>query len=266
MRCLNRLAFAIFVLVGTGSVRAEGPVVPGKTLKPFEDNRLDEFTTWLKGSGRKDAKGVFSIRDKTLHISGVGAGYVATKTAYRDYRLTVEYKWGKKTDGSKYVRNSGVLVNAVGPDGGARGVWMTSIECQLAQGCEGDIIVIRGKDNAGKTIPATVTSNVRIANDKKTRWDPKGKPQKYRGRQFWWSKHQPFFKEFRDTRGKNDVASPLGKWTKVEIICRKDTITIKINGETVNRVYDVHPAGGKILLQNEGNEIYFRNLVIAPLK
>jgi hypothetical protein len=36
------------------------------------------------------------------------------------------------------------LPGGVGPDGSAGGTWMTSIECQLAQGCEGDLIVIRG--------------------------------------------------------------------------------------------------------------------------
>ena len=36
-----------------------------------------------------------------------------------------------------------------------------------------------------------------------------------------------------DTRGKNDVASPLGEWTRVECVCQGGTITIKINGETM---------------------------------
>lgn len=258
---------SMFVAMPSARAVAAGKAVAPKTvLRPFDDNRLDEFTTWLEATGRKDPKHVFTIRDKTLHISGEGAGYLATKTAYRDYHLSVEYKWGRKTDGSKFVRNSGILIHGVGPDGGRNGVWMTSIECQLAQGCEGDLIVIRGKDENGKVVPATITSNVRIAEDRKTRWDPKGKPQKYNGRQFWWSKHQPFFKELLDTRGKNDVASPLGKWTRVECLCRGKRITIRINGVTVNECYDVYPSAGKILLQNEGSEIVFRNLQIGPLK
>lgn len=263
---LASVAVFLSVTVISTAQSADKSVTPTKTLRPFADNRLDEFTPWLKGQGSKDPKNVFSIKNEVLRISGEGAGYLATKQAYRDYHLSVEYKWDKKTDGSKYVRNSGILIHGVGPDGGARGVWMTSIECQLAQGCEGDLIVIRGKDKAGKTIPATITSKVRVAEDKKTRWDPNGKPMKYRGRQFWWSKHQPFFKELRDTRGKHDVASPLGEWTKVEVLCRGKRITIKINGETVNECYDAFPAAGQILLQNEGNEILFRNLEIRPLK
>ncbi|MFT5525609.1 MAG: hypothetical protein ACI9HK_003579, partial [Pirellulaceae bacterium] len=100
----------------------------------------------------------------------------------------------------------------------------------------------------------------------RTRWSPSGEPTAYSGRQFWWSKHQPGFKEKVDTRGKDDVASPFGKWTKVECICRANKVTIKINGTTVNECYNVFPQAGKILLQNESNEVFFRNMEIRPLQ
>jgi hypothetical protein len=70
--------------------------------------------------------------------------------------LIVEYKWGERNPDSKYVRNSGILLHGVGPDGSQDGVWMTSIECQLAQGCEGDLILIRGKTAEGERFPATI--------------------------------------------------------------------------------------------------------------
>ena len=92
-----------------------------------------------------------------------------------------------------------------------------------------------------------------------------GKPVKYSGRQFWWSKHEPFFKELSDTRGKDDVASLLGEWTRVEAICSGKKITIKVNGETVNEALDADPAAGKVMLQAEGHEVFFRNLEIRPI-
>jgi hypothetical protein len=143
---------------------------------------------------------------------------------------------------------------------------MTSLEVQLAQGCEGDLIVISGKDAAGKPFPATITSNTRLDTDKRTRWDPDGVKTIYKGKQFWWNKHDPAFEELLDTRGRWDVASQLGEWTKVECLCAEDRVTIKINDITVNEAYDVQPSSGRILLQNEGYEVFFRNLVIAPLK
>ena len=52
----------------------------------------------------------------------------------------------------------------------------------------------------------------------------------------------------------------------MEAICRGRTVTIKINGVVVNQAVDVFPSHGKILLQNEGHEVYFRNFTISPLK
>jgi hypothetical protein len=57
----------------------------------------------------------------------------------------------------------------------------------------------------------------------------------------------------------------VGEWTKVECLCSGSRITVKINGETVNECRDVSPAGGHILLQSEGDEVFFRNLEIRPL-
>ena len=41
---------------------------------------------------------------------------------------------------------------------------------------------------------------------------------------------------------------------------------IKVNGFTVNQVYDIFPAGGRILFQNEGHEVFFRNAILEPAK
>ncbi len=143
---------------------------------------------------------------------------------------------------------------------------MTCLECQIAQGCEGDLIVIRGKDEKGQVIPATVTSETEKAADGNTRWKKGGRKTAYSGKQFWWSKHQPFFQETLDNRGKDDVASPLDQWTRVECIMDGNHLSIKINGVQVNEFFDVMPAAGKILLQNEGSEIYYRNVELLPLK
>ncbi|MEQ8790147.1 MAG: DUF1080 domain-containing protein [Pirellulaceae bacterium] len=237
------------------------PVSPDTPTPLFNGRDLSGWYTYQKETGYDDPHGVYSVADGVIHISGEGAGYLATEQAYRDYHLSLEYKWGEKTDGSKYVRNSGVLLHKTNVDR----VWPTSIEVQLAQGCEGDFIVIRGQQADGKPGDATITCETRLAEDKKTRWRKGGEKTVYSGRQFWWSKHQPFFKELRDTRGKDDVASPLGEWTKVECLCRGDRITIKINGVTVNECFATRPAAGRILLQNESNEVYFRNVELSPL-
>ena len=269
---LTRLWRAL-VLVSTGilsltlfnGVSAEEPKTPSEVLRPFDQTELRSFTTWLKKTGREDPDRVFRLENGILRCGDEDLGYIATREAYKDFHLSIEYRWGRKNANDKYVRNSGVLLHGVGPDGSQNGVWMTSIECQLAQGCEGDLIVIKGRSAAGDPFPATITSNTTVVEDGKTRWQKAGRPTVHSGKQFWWSQHQPFFKELIDTRGKDDVASPLGEWTKVECLCSGSRITIKINGVTVNECFDVHPAAGKILLQTEGHEVFFRNLELRPL-
>jgi len=242
------------------------PVTPTKPVALFNGKDLSGLEVWVKQTKREDPKRVFRVEDGLLHITGEDFGYAATDKAYRDYRVVVEYKWGKRTDGGKYVRNSGVLLHANGPHGGVKGTWMSCVECQLAQGCVGDLIVIRGQDEKGATIPVSITSDIALGPDKKPRWKEGGTKQVFTNRQLWWNRHDPDFKEFLDTRGKDDVESPLGEWTRVECVCDKNTITVIVNGTTVNHAYDVTPASGRILLQSEGFELFVRKFEIHPLK
>jgi hypothetical protein len=265
-----RLLIAGLLVAGalTFTCRADDPatpVTPREVIRPFNGKDFTGLYTWLKKTGREDPQRVFRVVDGTIRCGAEDMGYLATSDAYQDFHLVVEYKWGERNPEYTSVRNSGVLLHGVGPDGSQGGLWMTSIECQLAQGCEGDLIVIPGKTADGEPFPATITSATTVAEDGRTRWLDGGKKTVYSGRQFWWSKHEPFFKELIDTRGKDDVASPLGEWTKVECLCAGARITIKINGTTVNECFDARPAAGKILLQTEGHEVYFRNLELRPL-
>ena len=270
---MNRLMLTALLLAGSmpriASAADPEPVAPHEVIPLFDGKDLAGLTTWLKDTKRDDPRGVFSVKDGILHLSGDGFGYVATEKAYRDYHLTVEYKWGKKTDGGKFVRNSGILLHATGPDGGAGGSWPSCIECQLAQGCVGDFIVIRGKDESGETIPVRLSAETELAPDgRRHRFQRGGELMTFpptRG-QMWWNKHDWDFKELLDTRGKDDVESPLGEWTRVECLCAGDKITVKVNGQTVNECRDVYPAAGRILLQTEGFEILFRRFEIGPLK
>jgi Domain of Unknown Function (DUF1080) len=241
------------------------PVRPEQVIRLFNGRDLTGLSTWLKDTKHDDPRKVFSVADGLLRISGDGFGYVATDRAYRDYHLLVEYTWGKRTDGGKSVRNSGILLHATGPDGGAGRSWMSSIECQLAQGCVGDLIVIRGQDQKGQPIPVQLTSQTVLGPDKHPRWSRGGEPLVFTNRQLWWSNHDPDFKEMIDTRGKNDVESPLGEWTRVECICEGNRITVSVNGSTVNECYDAFPRSGKILLQSEGFELFVRKFELQPL-
>lgn len=261
--CLSDIAWGEPVSPKSGI--GQQAIRPGATLQLLNGKDLSGLHTWLKETQLADPKQVFAVRDGILQISGEGNGYIATNADYKDYHLTVEYKWGQRTDGGKYVRNSGILLHATGPDGGAGGVWMSAIECQLAQGCAGDLIVIRGKDHEGAVIPVEIKSDTILGTDKRPRWKVGGEPRTFSKGQLWWSQHDPDFKELLDTRGKNDLESPLGEWTRVECLCSENRIAILVNGTQVNECYDVYPSAGKILLQSEGFELFVRRFEIKPL-
>jgi len=240
-------------------------VEPAGVIKLFNGKDLSGLYTWLRETGYEDPGKVFSVQDGMIRVKGRPMGYIATKNRYENYHLIVEYKWGEETYGSKTVRNSGILLHATGPDGN-RNPWMASLECQLAQGCVGDFIVIRGKDADGSPIPVNITSDTVLGPDNRTRWKKGGEPTAYAGKQFWWSQHDPEFEEHIDTNGRWDVESPLGQWTRVEVIAKGSSVTVVVNGTTVNECYDVFPPAGKILLQSEGFEIFFRRFELQPLK
>src|SRR5262249_13994567 len=158
------------------------------------------------------------------------------------------------------------LLHAVGPDGGAGGTWMSCIECQLAQGCVGDLIVIRGQDENKKVIPVTLTSEVVLGPDKRPRWKKGGEPRTFTDRPLLSYKHDTDFKELVDARGKHGVGRRFGEWTKVECSCEGKRIAVVVNRTTVNECYDVYPSAGQVLLQCEGFELFVRKFGLRPLK
>ena len=143
---------------------------------------------------------------------------------------------------------------------------MASIECQVAQGCVGDLITIAGQDANGKPIHVALKAETILGPGKHPRWRKGGQVRAFPPGQLWWSLHDPDYKELLDTRGKNDVDSPLGQWTRVECTCANKRIDINVNGTQVNEAFDVFPAAGKILLELEGFEIYFRKVELRPLR
>ncbi|APW60240.1 3-keto-disaccharide hydrolase [Paludisphaera borealis] len=63
-----------------------------------------------------------------------------------------------------------------------------------------------------------------------------------------------------------DHEKPNGEWNTVEVVCDGGTVTNIINGKIVNTGTDASEKRGKIVLQSEGAELFFRNVVLTPLK
>lgn len=69
----------------------------------------------------------------------------------------------------------------------------------------------------------------------------------------------------RNTKHTHGAERPIGEWNEYEIIVNKGDIVLKVNGEELNRAWDVEEVAGKICLQAEGAEIQFRSIRLAPL-
>ncbi len=172
--------------------------------------------------------------DGVLRISGDGFGGLITHKEYANYYLVMEYRWGTKTwrNRADRARDGGLLLHCQGPDGNFGGTkekpgpWMTSVECQIIEGGVGDILVLQGKDQDGKTMDAAATCEITRDRDGEAVWTAGGKKERF-------------------TAG--------------------DTLTYRVNGVIVNRAEGVVPTQGKILLQTEGAEMFVRKLELRPL-
>jgi hypothetical protein len=61
------------------------------------------------------------------------------------------------------------------------------------------------------------------------------------------------------------VENPDGEWNRQEVICDGSRIINVLNGVVVNEAVEVSPSAGKIQIQSELAEIYFRRIELHPI-
>ena len=272
---LSIVTSCLIVLIGhlvrAGENPRGEPISPhGEVIKLFDGETLDGFYTWLQDTKYEDPQRIFRVTDGMLHIKGDGLGGILTKQQYRDYHQIIEFKWGKRTWGKRKqrTRDSGLLIHSVGPDGGYNGIWMTSIEVQIIQGGCGDFILVSGKDQNGKPIPMSLTCASGRDRDGEVIWKKDGKRETFdlqnRHRINWFNR-DPDWEDVLDFRGKNDVESSGGQWTRMDVICDGDHIQIYVNGTLVNEAFDSVPTYGRVQLQTELAEMFVRRWELWPV-
>ena len=122
----------------------------------LKGDTLDGWYSYLQDYGaNNDPDEVFTLDDGLLQIyknakegSKMPLGYIATVRQYENYRLSLEFKWGKKKFAPRAdkPRDSGLLYHFVGKDN----VWPLSTECQIMEGDTGTIYTV------GTTVTTTV--------------------------------------------------------------------------------------------------------------
>jgi hypothetical protein len=125
--------------------------------------------------------------------------------------------------------NSGVLLHVQDEK-----YWPTSIEAQMLTGRAGDILLTNPPDAK--------------LEGEKSRQDPK------------------LERRFFRIETKEPVEKKLGEWNEMEITCKGGAITLMVNGLKVNEGKNGNLKSGRIALQSEGAEVYFKDIVIKSLK
>jgi hypothetical protein len=197
----------------------------------FNGKDLKGWYSFLKTKGvNKDPEKIFQVENGLLHISGKEFGYIATEKEYSNFHLVAEFKWGVKKypprDADTTKRDNGICFYF--PAGIEDKVWPRSIECQIQEGDLGDIWLI--------DYTTILYNGVRSMPD-----------------------------SFHRIIKKQNAEKPSGEWNKVEIIANKGKITYIVNGTIVNEGSDPSVTKGKLLVQSEGAEIFYRKIEITEL-
>jgi hypothetical protein len=259
-----------------------GSAVAAETnwIQLFNGRDLSGWDTWLgpKPSGslhpkknqelplglNNDPLGVFTVAEKdgmrAIRVSGEVFGAITSKEDFGNCHIRVEYKWGVKKwpprEQPKHYRDTGILYWCVGEHGAGSGAWMRSVECNIME---------RGVGQWW----AVADTMVDIEGRKVVLEKESGVP--YRGESpgetciLW----QPGGPQFTTSEG---ITSPLdperaGEWNVCEVIAWGNVGIHLLNGEVVlvvaNPRYkeagrEVPLTHGKIQLQSEGAEVFFR--------
>ncbi len=64
---------------------------------------------------------------------------------------------------------------------------------------------------------------------------------------------------------KKDAEKPTGEWNTIEVVCDGDKITNIVNGVVVNEGTGASLTKGRIMLQSEGAEVFYRKVELTPL-
>jgi hypothetical protein len=195
----------------------------------FNGKNLDGWYIFSKYGINIDTEKAFNVENGAIHLAGESMGYLCTKDTYKNYYLRVVFRWGEK----KYPprqndkRDSGILYHF--PAGEKDVIWPKSIECQVQEEDCGDYWCVNGATAESKNkskMEGTMNHIIRTDNFEK----------------------------------------PGQEWNTIEIICIDNKSEHYVNGHLVNQAENLSVTEGKILLQLECSEVFYKTVELLPLK
>jgi hypothetical protein len=211
-----------------------------------------------------DPRHVFTVSkeddESCIKVTGENWGAIITKKEYQNYHLQLQFKWGKLLWGQKKKGNrkdSGLLYHSVGPYGADYGAWMRAQEFQVEEGTTGDYWGCAG---GIADIPANkVSANNYV-------YSPQGTLTTF-------SETNAVGRHC--TKQGISYEKPSGEWNTLDLYCNGDTSIHVVNGKVAMVLYHNSQANnggktplvkGKIQLQSEGGELFYRRVQIMDIK
>jgi len=241
----------------------------------FDGSDLDGWDTYLgakriqgdtvlsEPAGLNNDTSVFKIvnksRENLLRISGEIWGGISTKQEFENYHLQLQFKWGqlkwypREKDSDK--RDSGLLYHGTGEHGKGDGFWLRSQEFQIQEGDCGDYWGVAG---------AIFDINATMNEDSIFQYDPAGSLITFSQES----------KSGRHCKKYPDAEKPTGEWNTIDLYCFGNTSIHVMNGVVVMALQNSRQSDngketaltkGKIQLQSESAEVFYRNIKIRSI-
>lgn len=235
--------------------------VPHYSISNLPDHPKGDGMNGIPLGLNNDPLNVFSVLEENgipvLHISGQIYGGLSTKSDYGNYHLKAEFKWGdnKYEPRLNQKKDNGILYHAYGPQGAFWNVWMNSQEFQIQEGDMGDFFALG-------PVMDIEAENKFVDNEHTWIYSP-GKMAQM----------------FGDTgvSGRCRRSENLEKddWNTIELICLNDKSIHVVNGKVVMVLSNSRKreassnfaplVKGKIQIQSEGAEAFYRNIQIRSI-
>jgi hypothetical protein len=224
---------------------AADAIAPTGKIELFNGKDLSGWTK-ISRAGETPDPATWTVADGVIRCTGMPYGYIRTENRYKNYRLTVEWRWSgpdlpPNAQGRPRNRNSGVLLHTDASDT----VWPSALEAQLQQTSAGDFHHM-GTVETAEVLAARAKAAAAAGGDAEA-------AQRAQGVR-------------RVPKTGAPAEKPVGEWNTYEITCSGDTVTLRINGVDQNRATKANVTEGYICLQSEGAPIEFRNVKLTPLE
>ncbi|TFI60108.1 DUF1080 domain-containing protein [Sphingomonas parva] len=261
---------------------AELPQPAGKKVLLFDGKSLSGWQAWLGyadpsitynagagavpiGTGR-DTSGDFAVRQvdgrPAIWVRGETWGSLVHQADLRDYHLRLQFKWGERTWAPRKTapQNNGLLYHSHGAAGEVFGTWRPSVEFEIMKGSTGMIVMVGSKVRARTEVafdPSLIAPHLRYRAGGRAIDMVNGTPT-------W------------NVEAARDAERPTGEWNTLDLYVLGDRAIHVVNGVPVAEVRDmatIAPDGtrtplthGRIQLQSEGAETWFRDISIEPIR